>query len=102
MYPWYTGAAAPPGSVAPATVEPGGDWSETLRNVAAYGLSRAIDSQFVEPFYPTSSDRYGVDQYGRPYVLGESAYQPMPAGGGGITLSPSLLILAALGFLMLS
>jgi hypothetical protein len=100
-YPWYTGAAEPPAAVQPAAPDFGENWSDTLRLVAAYGLSRAIDAQYATPYDPAPSERYGVDQYGRAYILGQSASMPSAGQAGAISLSPSLVILAVLGLLFL-
>lgn len=62
----------------------GDSWWQKL---LSYGVSRAVDAEYLTPFYPAQDTQYGVDSQGNPYRLGE------PAGvGAALASNPALLV----------
>lgn len=68
-------------NAAPAPLVVGEEWYQQL---LSYGISRAIDSEFLLPYTVNS---------GKPYVQGERAGSAIPAGGGYLpTATKSVLV----------
>lgn len=77
----------------PAPLVVGDTWYQQL---FSYGISRAVDAEFLRPFYPGTSDtQYGVDDNGTMYTRGQ------PSLIGGINPVVLLVLGSALLYVIL-
>lgn len=83
------------GNNAPYLAAPTGDWGPWLQSIMAYGISRAVDAQYLYPYTTTDKSlQYGQAENGGYYRLGQPS-NPVPSSALGLSQHPALLIGAA-------
>lgn len=60
----------------------GTSWDSVFKQIATYGLTAAIDSEFIQPFQLERDKALAQDQYGRLYARGVPSGAPLTTTAG--------------------